>query len=214
MSSGRPSTRLNRFAIVATIFVILVVSALAVALFRALGGDEPAPMALTSAETSSVSTISTSRTPTTEEDAGITTTATTPPQPVSTGIRDVNWKAQVRAQPMVKDVENVIYADLDGDGAEDALVLVRTEGSGAYLDYYVFSMRGGTPAVLFERHEVQRGKVELGAQAYSFVETVPVYGPSDPNCCPGNLKKTTFAWSPGADAFVEASVETVPAPAQ
>lgn len=127
-------------------------------------------------------------------------------------IRAVDWRAQIGTQPLLRDVENVIYADLTGDGREDALVLVRLEGSGAYLDYYVFTLEGGEVVMLFEKLQVSHGQVELGPQPQNFVETTAVYGPDDPNCCPSNLMRTTYAWSASARVFTQVTVELTPNP--
>lgn len=137
-------------------------------------------------------------------------TGTTPPE--SGNIRAVDWKATVGVQPFVRDVEQVIYADLTGDGQEDALVLARLEGSGAYLDYYVYTLRDGVPVKLFEKLGVFRGAVEPGTLPNSFVETTAVYGPDDPDCCPGNLMHTTYQWSEADQTFTVINTEVVPNP--
>lgn len=137
-------------------------------------------------------------------------TGTTAPE--SGNVRSVDWKAVVGVQPFVRDVEEVIYADLTGDGQEEALVLARLEGSGAYLDYYVYTLADNMPVKLFEKLGVSHGAVELGAQPLSFVETTAVYGPDDPNCCPGNLMRTTHQWSETGQAFMVTNTEVVPNP--
>lgn len=225
LKSTRPTTRKDKYVIIATVIAIFIIAGLIVIFLRACGGDQPAPTALTSSASGSVSTAAapfTSRTAastqtqTMETDTGIQVTTPAPP---SAGIRSVDWPAIVGAAPNVASpsaidngfVESVIYADLTGDGKEDALVLVRQQGSGAYLDYYVYDLEAGAPVMLFERLEVSHGEVQLGNLPLSFEETEAVFGPNDPNCCPGSLRKTVYTWSASAKMFVETTVETVPA---
>lgn len=125
-------------------------------------------------------------------------------------IRAINWKQVTGARPLVREVEKVIYADLTGDRREQAIVMVRLEGSGAFIDYYVFSLDGGELLSLFEKSGVELGDIELGPLPRSFTETTSEYGPGDPNCCPGMLKKTTYQWSEQTGTFVEVSVDYAP----
>lgn len=206
---GRPdgdeglSKRDERYMVIGMVISVIIVAGLLLLLVRACGGDEPAPQSQTVVQTV-VQTATVERT---------AETATTAPEPPARGdVRSVNWKSEVGAQPMVKDVEDVIYTDLDGDGYEDALVLVRHEGSGGYLDYYVYTYRGESLSLLFEKFEVDHGRVELGSLPRSFIETTAVYAPEDPNCCPSQLKRTTYTWSSSADRFVETDMEVVPNP--
>jgi hypothetical protein len=196
----------ERVLIISTVAAIFIVAAVIVIVIRACGGDEPAPQ--------SVNTVVKTVIETTTVEPDTDTEETVPDEPPARGdIYTVNWKSEVGAQPMVRDVEDVIYSDLDGDGYDDALVLVRLEGSGAYLDYYVYTYRGESLVLLFDKTEVDHGAVELGSIPRSFVETTAVYAPTDPNCCPSELKYTTYTWSSSADGFVETSVEIVPNPA-
>ncbi|MFA6001346.1 MAG: hypothetical protein WC828_04440 [Thermoleophilia bacterium] len=128
----------------------------------------------------------------------------------SGGIGKVDWKAEVGAKPMIRDVEEVQYHDFNGDGMDEALVLVRMEGSGAYLDYYIYALENGKPVKLFEKTSVSHGHVDAGELPNSFVETTAAYAPGDPNCCPSQLKRTVYTWAASARVFVETTVETVP----
>lgn len=226
LKSTRPATRKDKYIIIATVIAIFIVAGLIVIFFRACGGDKPAPTALTSSGSGSVSTVpaayaghtaESTQTETAEIDSGIQTATPSPP---SVGIHSIDWPgitgaAASSASPSAVDygfVESVIYADLTGDGQEDALVLVRQQGSGAFLDYYIYDLEAGAPVMLFERQGVSHGEVKLGNLPLSFEETEAVYGPNDPNCCPGNLRKTVYTWSASAKVFVETTMETVPAP--
>lgn len=201
----KPPSGTEKIVIITTIIALFVIAAVIVIAARSCGGDEPAPQVETLIET--------------VVETATVAPATTSEEPADTGppprgdIEAVNWRSEVGAQPMVREVEDVVYGDLDGDGYDDALVLVRLEGSGAYLDYYVYTYRGESLVQLFAKTGVERGRVEPAALPRSFVETTPVYAPGDPNCCPSELQLTTYTWSASAGAFVETSVETVPNPA-
>lgn len=198
-----PERRTERYMLIGMVIAVVIIAGLLVLLIRACGGDEPAPQSRTEVQTV-VQTATVERS---------TPTATTAPEPPAHGnIHTVNWKSEVGAQPMVKDIEDIIYADLDGDGYEDALVLVRHEGSGGFLDYYVYTYRGESLVQLFGKTGVDHGRVELASIPRSFVETRAVYAPEDPNCCPSQLQRTTYTWSSSANGFVETNGEVVPNP--
>jgi hypothetical protein len=204
--SGGPNepAGMEKVWIIATVVVIFIIATAIVVIIRACGGDEPAPQ---------VRTITETVTGTAEDPPPAETQADTTEDPPARGdIEAVNWKSEVGAQPMVREVEDVIYDDLDGDGYDDALVLVRHEGSGAYLDYYIYTFQGESLVLLFDKSGVEHGRVELGPIPRSFVETTAIYAPADPNCCPSELQHTTYTWSSSANGFVETSVEIVPNP--
>jgi len=217
MANGS-STRRSKFIIMATVAAIIVAAGLMVIVINLFGGDEPAPVTPT-VHTSSTPTGTTQTTASQAATVETTGAVATEVQGDS-ALRSTDWSSVTGAAGSVDSpaaaqngfVQTVIYSDLNGDGSEDALVMVRDQGSGAYLDYYVYSYASGAPAALFERRGVSHGQVELGKLPQSFVETEAVYLPTDPNCCPSSLKKTTYLWSAGAGAFIVAATETVPSP--
>ncbi|RJQ47438.1 MAG: hypothetical protein C4534_00995 [Gaiellales bacterium] len=196
--------RSERYVVIGMVIAVIIVAGLLVLLIRACGGDEPAPQSRTVTQTV---TDTRTVTPTTATQA-----RTQEAERDRLDLRSVNWKSEVGAQPMVREVEDVIYADLDGDGQEDALVLVRHEGSGGYLDYYVYKADGTALRLLFEKTGVDQGRVELASIPRSFVETSAVYAPEDPVCCPSRLQLITYTWSSSAGSFVESDVKVVPNP--
>lgn len=223
--SRRPSTRKDKYLIILTVIVIFAVAGGVMLGLKAFGSDEPAPVTLTAAQTISTSTAGTEQPePTIARTAAETVPAETRTTARAGGysgdIRSVDWPAVTgtAASPTAAGAsttgffESASYLDLTGDGNEEALVRVRQLGSGSYLDYFVYTMEDGSPVKLFEKNDVSHGQVELVTTPGSFAETVPVYGPNDPNCCPGNLKVTTYTWSAGAGTFVETSSKTEPAP--
>ncbi len=110
------------------------------------------------------------------------------------------------------DVRSILYADLTGDGREEAVVPIASGGTLGNIAYLVFTLRGGTPATVLSR---TRDRTTVSGLAVSvedgkLIETTGEYGPEDPRCCPSALKKTYFRWD-GASLQVERE-ETVTNP--
>ena len=103
-------------------------------------------------------------------------------------------------------VENVLYLDVNSDGAQEAVVLVRGDGQSRPLDWRVYAMENGQPVQLFERTDVSQG--ELSVKGPSLVESEGVYAPGDPECCPSSAKRTYYVWK--GDSFVVSRIEAAP----
>lgn len=103
-------------------------------------------------------------------------------------------------------LESIFTFDIDSDGTGEALVLVRGEGDGRPLDWYLFDAGGSQPSLLFERKSVAQGEVAIDGPR--IVETEAVYTGQDDACCPSSLKRTTFVWKDGG--LVVASVVAQP----
>lgn len=181
----------KRALIVLVIAGVFVLAGALVFLTRACGGDEPAPGEAVTI-TGTVNRVATAKTT------------------YAGDIRSIDWKAEVGARPMERDVEEVLYSYLTEDDSEEAIVLVRMEGSGAYLDYYDYTFRDGQPVLLFSQSGIKGGKVEPGTRQGAFVEVSPAPLPGDPECCPGNLRYTTYKWSAEKQNFEAESVEIRP----
>lgn len=106
-----------------------------------------------------------------------------------------NWK-----------IENTIFFDIDGDGNEEAIVLVRGEGESSPLDWRVHGMKNGEATLLFERTRVAQG--EVAVQGPILVETEGVYNDDDAPCCPSSTKSTYYVWKGGS--LVVSRVEAAP----
>jgi hypothetical protein len=101
------------------------------------------------------------------------------------------------------------FADLTGDGHDEALVSVVSGGSFGNLAYFVVALDEGWPHVI--RQETadpsSRHGVDVQIQDASIVETSGIYGPDEPNCCPSLLKKTYYRWD--GQGFQENTTEVV-----
>ena len=102
----------------------------------------------------------------------------------------------------------IMYADLTGDRAEEAVVSVSSGGEGGDIAIFVF---GYGPTGLQELLRVLPENRSLRADVIDDTLTVtePVFGPDDPLCCPSKLRKTTYEWN--GSKLVVATQETVPA---
>lgn len=70
------------------------------------------------------------------------------PDPVR--LRDGTYLRESEDNRLYAEVRKVVYGDVTGDGAEEAIVLtlVSTGGTGQFTDGFVYEMRGDTPALL------------------------------------------------------------------
>lgn len=105
--------------------------------------------------------------------------------------------------------ENVIYADVNGDGVEEAVVPAASSGTLGYLGFTVLALNDdSTEALLTETAAGAGMGVEVSGG--DIIETQPVPGPDDPECCPSMLKRTTYSWN--GNELVVADEVTVPNP--
>lgn len=134
------------------------------------------------------------------------------------GIRDIDFAALPSAQALARqlfgrvDGAQVRYADVTGDGQEEALVAITSDGTFGNLAVMVFTERAGTAQEILTRlagHD-RRG-IALSVEGGQLTETAGVYGPSDANCCPSQLAKTYFRWD-GAGLVVVRTETTTNAP--
>jgi hypothetical protein len=107
---------------------------------------------------------------------------------------------------------NVIYADLTGDGVDEALVPISSGGTLGDVAFLVLTPAGdGTRTLLKEAPAGGSGGLAVSVLGGQVVMTQPVYGPDDPLCCPGALRKTTYAWDGAAFAVQSVKTEVNPA---
>ena len=110
------------------------------------------------------------------------------------------------------DQSRVIYADLTGDGVEEAVVPISSGGTLGDIAYVVL-MNGasGLQEILTSGpSQPNEGGVAVSVADGKLVETRPVYAAEDPNCCPSMFRRTTFAWD--GTKLAQQSSETVSNP--
>jgi hypothetical protein len=88
----------------------------------------------------------------------------------------------------------VRYVDFDGDGEEEAFVVIDFRTSGTYDNgkgYYVFAYRGGKPQVVFQewREKSWAGRT----RGRSIIITAPFWRDGG-LCCPSGLETSVYRW--------------------
>jgi hypothetical protein len=107
---------------------------------------------------------------------------------------------------------NVIYADLTGDGIDEAVVPISSGGTLGDIAFLVLAPAGdGTRTLFKEAPAGGSGGLVVSVVDGQVMMTQPVYGPDDPLCCPGALRKTAFAWDGATFAVQSVKTEANPA---
>jgi hypothetical protein len=106
----------------------------------------------------------------------------------------------------------VIYADVTGDGNEEAVVPVTLGGKQSIMGFVVLTMDGTrAKSILSELPRNRRSRLALKVEGGKVIETQSLPGSDDPECCPSTLEVTAYAWN--GSALVVESVNTIPNPA-
>jgi hypothetical protein len=102
--------------------------------------------------------------------------------------------------------ERTRFADLTGDGVEEAVVVVESGGTMGDLGVGVYQgSASGANLVYFRK---LAGRVEVRPPALVVLEGAP--GPSDPACCPSQVRESVIEWRNGS--FEVTSERTVAGP--
>lgn len=102
----------------------------------------------------------------------------------------------------------IAYADLTGDGAEEAVAPVSSGGEGGDIAIFVFGYgASGLEELLRVLPESRSLRANIIDGALTITE--PVFAPGDPLGRPSELRKTTYEWN--GSALVVGGQETVPA---
>jgi len=134
----------------------------------------------------------------------------------TSAIRSIDLKSTASVKKLLGDTGGqflqveVIYADLTGAGAEDAVVPISSGGTLGDLAFVVLAMSGSETKVLLSEFPQNGHGLAVAVVAGKLLMTEALPGPDDPECCPSELRKTTYAWN-GTALAVE-SVNTVPNP--
>jgi len=150
-----------------------------------------------------------------------TPTATATPTPASipaATVRDVDWASAAVLDEVrrhfgdgVIEPRRVAYADLTGDGTEEALVVVESGGTAGDLGAAVYRAEAGRVSVLAWIDRA--GHIELrltnaGPNAAFIVVQQGIYAPGDANCCPSQIREVAFRWN-GVD-FISMGEQVLP----
>jgi hypothetical protein len=139
-------------------------------------------------------------------DLPVETTAPSPTVPPgASGIRGYDFSMQADVAAFITenggevDTTAIVYADLTGDGAEEAIVPISSGGTLGNLAIFVFSYDDlyGATVLLQEEPEAGGGILADLQEGQLFVD-VAVYGPNDPECCPSLVRRTYYRWDGSA----------------
>ena len=140
-------------------------------------------------------------------DDGVDATATPSVQPTptdATAIRDIDFAqddtalitiAQLGSGSVVP--PDILYADLTGDGREEAIVPISSEGTLGNIAYVVFTKSNGATTPILRRvldRGSAAGGLVMAVTDGELVETIGEFGPDDAFCCPSFLRRTHFRW--------------------
>ncbi len=184
--------------------VVLLLALAAVGIAACGGGNNVSPQTATVPPTAAVSTPPPATT--------VVATGT-----VSTQIRSLDLRKTAPVQQLLTATggqfvaSQVIYADLTGNGVEDAVVPISSGGTLGDIAYVVLAPGpNGVVALPMQKGVTSSGGIAVKVVGGKLVDIRPEYGPNDPNCCPSMLRETTYAWNGKELAVV--STLTVPNP--
>lgn len=93
-------------------------------------------------------------------------------------------------------IGTIKYFDLDGDGKEEALVVLdySQEAAGAYWEqhYFIFAYRDGKAQQIF--HESRYKALGFRLKGKSLVIAAPYWKDNDGHCCPSQTEIATYSW--------------------
>jgi len=105
----------------------------------------------------------------------------------------------------------VQYHDLTGDGVDEAIVPITSDGPQGDLGIVVMTERNGAPAVILTQKadRTHQGLV-VSFDGSQLTVTSAAYGPTDANCCPSQITRTYYRWTGDALVVDHANTITVP----
>jgi hypothetical protein len=149
-----------------------------------------------------------------EEDGVATPTVT--PQATATAtpqdIEDINLSQQADVQAMLRRTggevvpADVLYADLTGDGQEEAVVPISSGGTAGNIAFLVLSYQDSELVSILAKVP-ESGSMRLSVTEGQLVEMQPVYEEGDEPGFPSRIKSIYYGWD-GEELVVEREEET------
>jgi len=163
-------------------------------LLAACGGDDDAALPLVT--TTSIPTATATTT---------TTEATATPQTPITDARQIDFTDITLIGPLIDefgggevDADRVQYVDLTRDGIEDAFVIVESGGTAGDVGAALVTVEDGEALVAGYIRTGGRIEVRFPEVGGGIVVTTEgVWEPGDAECCPSNLRESTYEWDDG-----------------
>lgn len=106
------------------------------------------------------------------------------------------------------------FADVTGDGRQDALIFVSTGGAAGTVGLYVFSTHGQSSSdatslkVVFRLQTLNDASLRINGTTLSVLE--PKWAKGDDLCCPANLRERDYAFDAKALTFRRTADHTTP----
>lgn len=94
------------------------------------------------------------------------------------------------------DFQATIYADVTGDGQEEAIIPFSSGGSQGYVLYHVYRINRSVPDLILTRNadRTNPNGIRMTVVNGVLTETSGVFANEDPLCCPSQLRQVTFKW--------------------
>ena len=109
------------------------------------------------------------------------------------------------------DTQRIQYVDLTRDGIDDAFVIVESGGTAGDVGAALLTVEDGKPKIVGQVRTGGRVEVRFPEVGGGIVVTTEgVWEPGDAECCPSNLRESTYEWVDGA--FVLKSEQVVDNP--
>lgn len=119
-------------------------------------------------------------------------------------VRDIDWASPAVVEEIRRhfgggEVEprRVAYADLTGDGREEALVVVESGGTAGDLGAAVYHAEAGRVAVLTwidRAGHIELRLANVGPNSALVVVQQGQYAPGDAECCPSRIREIVLRW--------------------
>jgi hypothetical protein len=173
----------------------LIAAALAAAVLTACNDGEPGPFA----DTPTV--------PVTDDFDGAS--------PTPDDLQGVDFSAVTEVREFITvnggevDRDEIVFVDLTEDGVDEAIVPVSSGGTLGTLAVFVFTADEGGVRPVLQAAPLGTGGIAFSIEDGVLVTTEGVYGPDDPQCCPSQLVRRSYAWN--GETLVVDEEETVDA---
>jgi hypothetical protein len=104
--------------------------------------------------------------------------------------------------------EDITFADLTGDGRQDAIIRVDDGGAAGAFAVYVYSTDGASRLRAIYRNQ-RLFRATVAVQGAALLVTTPRYAAGDELCCPAQSLQRNLTWSARAHRLVLRSTQRV-----
>jgi hypothetical protein len=118
-------------------------------------------------------------------------------------------RSALRAHRVFVDAD-VTFADLTGDGRQDAIARVDSGGAGGAIAVFVFSADGAKKLRAIYRSQ-RLFRALVSTEGATLLLRTPRYAAGDELCCPPEFVQRSLTWSAPAGRLVLRGTDTIPA---